>query len=113
MKKKGLTQYDSDGSSFTVDPSQFTSQIAKRRHAASMRRRRLTTVDPDDAKFKATCPWCHATNVVMSPIDPSQPLVIEPMIGDAIQCDVCRRYHVVEQVNGGKVKTFPIEPATS
>lgn len=56
--------------------------------------------------YRATCPGCHATNVVMSPVSPAYPSTTPPQKGDAIECDACGILHVVEQVTGFIVKTW-------
>lgn len=108
--KKNLTKTFDDGSSFSVNPGEFVSPLARKRHAQSLAKNPKNTVDVKRDHFKATCPWCHATNVVMSPLNPRYPTTEPPLKGDVIKCDVCRRFHAVEQVNlDGHVKTFPVE----
>ena len=114
MSKKSKLTERIDGGSFTVDPGQFTSDLAKRRHQQTLRKNPRNTVDVQREHFKCTCPWCHVVNVIMSPIDPRVPAVTEPAKGDMIKCDVCRRYHVVTEINlNGNVKTQPVDIPTS
>ena len=77
------------------------SQVDQRHDA---RHTKLNAVEDDH--YRATCPGCHATNVVMSPVSPAYAAASPPEKGDAIACDACGILHVVEQVNGRVVKTW-------
>lgn len=97
-----------DGSSVVTNPEEFGA-LARRRHQEAQARKGAPIERAENGSFRATCPWCRAPNVVMSEVSPSHPTPIAPSPGDVIKCDWCRRFHVVEQVNGLAVKTFPIE----
>jgi hypothetical protein len=89
-------------------PSEFGA-LARRRQAQADARHAQRTAPLDrveDDHYRATCPGCHATNVVMSPVAPHHSMATPPSKGDCIECDACGALHVVDQVNGYVVKTW-------
>jgi hypothetical protein len=98
-----------DDSSVSSDPTEFGSLARRRYERARVRNDRSPIAPQRPDVFRATCPWCHAPNIIMSVIDPRVASVTEPSRGDAIRCDRCRRHHVVDHSNGRRVVTFPIE----
>lgn len=98
--------------SIALKPSEFISEKAKRKQAKIFRRTEMERTPANihqKGVFYGNCPWCHDGYTVMSPLFPNLPKTTAPNKGDMIKCDTCRRYHVVEQVNGQKVITRRVE----
>jgi hypothetical protein len=63
-----------------------------------VRTRRAPVIQVRDGEhaFRAECPNCKAPLVVMSQILPDKASALPPARGDAIRCDACAKYCVVE-----------------
>ena len=104
-KKPSLSGRSADGS-WTVNPNEFTSGLARRRAAQARFRRPRNTVDIKSEHFKCICPWCQSANVIMSPINPAVPSVLPPDVGDIVKCDICRKFHSVTQINPNNIAEY-------
>lgn len=91
-----------------MNPLEMLSPTA-RRAAELARAKSERSADANDKSFRATCPWCHAPTIVMSPINQNLPACEPPLVGDTIACEACGGFHVIERVDDKRFcHTFPL-----
>lgn len=104
-----MSSDESREGSVTINPEQMGRLGRMRAAQAKARQKGYAVPDQPAERWRATCPWCHAPNVIMSDFAPGHARTSPPAKGDVIQCDACRRLHGVFKVEGFIVRTSKVE----